>query len=636
MVPEDDLTEPFRDIAASQFTRLVQEASQRRSLDAQSSCSRALWALPEVRSQSRRWPAPDMVDGSYRAIGGGWRIPRKKVTVPALLLVSTLLGIIAGCSSAGSQRPDALPTLAPVGTVAPASARSNSQVPALTSSYTVGLGDVEAVVSAAGQVMAAKQAQVGYYQAGAVTKVDVSLGQQVKSGDVLVELAPTGPGGDSASDALTAAQANVAKARMQISVDDAKIRQAASGGPDASNKAAVTLAEAQAKLDGDQGALDKLKSGPDPNVISAARAVLTQQTAKLQAVQAGIRPEQRDVLLKQIEGAKNGLFSAQTARDGACNKANPDYQCSAANATVNQAQTAVDTAAKQYQLAIAGPTSSDLQQAQAAVDEAQAHLDTAQAPPTPQQIAQAQSLVQADTLALQAARASVTRIATGDSSGDVDVLKAQRSVDELTVSQAETAVARLQAPGAAGQSGRTLVSPIDGVVIALNAHVGDVVQAGGLGAVVADPSSTQIVVNVSDTDLARVKPGEPVQVTLAATPDKPVAARVASVARVGNAQADKIIYPVTLALDGSASLDLGMSARAQITTGTERNVVVVPNQYLRRDGGKASIQKLVDGKSVQAPVTIGLVGISVSQIVDGLQPGDQITLGPFTAPAVSS
>ena len=134
-------------------------------------------------------------------------------------------------------------------------------------------------------------------------------------------------------------------------------------------------------------------------------------------------------------------------------------------------------------------------------------------------------------------------------------------------------------------------------------------------------------------DRAQVKSGQPAVITLAAVPDKPLTGKLATVGHVGVPQGDKVFYPVTVMPDQTAGLDLGMSARILVTTGSERGVVVVPNQYLHKDTTGTTVQKVVNGKPIQTPVTVGLVGASMTQVLTGLQQGDQILLAALSPSA---
>lgn len=216
-------------------------------------------------------------------------------------------------------------------------------------------------------------------------------------------------------------------------------------------KASADVADAQAKLDADRAALEKSKAGPDPNIVAQSKAAVAEQVAKLDSLQNGARPEQKDVLQKQVDAARNALYAAQTKRDGDCNKANPDYVCSAANAVVAQAQTSLETAIKQYRLSTAPPTATELQQAQAAVDQAQARLDAAQERETPLELQKGQSRVDASNKAIQAAQARRDALSPAKQAQALASVRGAKAIAATNLQSARDALAAFQQSNGVGE-----------------------------------------------------------------------------------------------------------------------------------------------------------------------------------------
>ena len=90
-----------------------------------------------------------------------------------------------------------------------------------------------------------------------------------------------------------------------------------------------------------------------------------------------------------------------------------------------------------------------------------------------------------------------------------------------------------------------------------------------------------------------------------------------------------VAYEVTIVPDPTdAPLRAGMSATAIITTAEVDDVILVPNRYitLDRDTGKAYVYKMVDGQPVRQEIELGLRNERESQVVAGLQDGDELAL----------
>jgi len=70
----------------------------------------------------------------------------------------------------------------------------------------------------------------------------------------------------------------------------------------------------------------------------------------------------------------------------------------------------------------------------------------------------------------------------------------------------------------------------------------------------------------------------------------------------------------------------GMSATAQVVVSQATGAVSVPTTAISRTGGQSTVTVQRDGKDVVTPVTTGLVGDSTTQILSGVNPGDQIVI----------
>lgn len=199
--------------------------------------------------------------------------------------------------------------------------------------------------------------------------------------------------------------------------------------------------------------------------------------------------------------------------------------------------------------------------------------------------------------------------------GDEAALESARA----NVTKAEEALAdtRLYAPG-------------DGTVASIAQEApGANVSAGGSSGfiVLVDTSSMNLVVPMSESDITKVKVGQPATVTVNALPDEKLAAHVTGTALLSTTSSGVVSYDVTLKLDQTASgLRPGMTASAQIVTEQVENAVNVTSSAISGRGGAQTVTVLRDGKHVQQPVIAGMVGDSTTQILSGVQPGEQVVI----------
>ena len=201
----------------------------------------------------------------------------------------------------------------------------------------------------------------------------------------------------------------------------------------------------------------------------------------------------------------------------------------------------------------------------------------------------------------------------------------------------------------------TIRSPMDGVVIQLNAERGETVVPGSTnlpGSVimtVADMSRILAEVEVGEVDIVHVKLGLPADVHVDALADKVEKGHVIEIATSGVKDASQgvIRFTVKIALDNpDLSLRPAMTAKVDIITATNENVVAVPIQAVVKRkldaeghevrGAKAREIKQRDvvylmekGKAKVRGVTTGISDDLFVEISDGLKAGDSVITGPY-------
>jgi HlyD family secretion protein len=158
--------------------------------------------------------------------------------------------------------------------------------------------------------------------------------------------------------------------------------------------------------------------------------------------------------------------------------------------------------------------------------------------------------------------------------------------------------------------------------------------------IIADTSNMYAEVNVNETDVARVVPGQSARIVPAAFPDQSWEGAVETVAvspRQIPGQGKS--YPVKIRLEPSATLQFhtGMSCRAEIATrGANADAVVaVPVQAVKyeestdRDApAKSSLFVVKDGRVKQRTVETGIADDMYIAVEKGLAAGEQIVVGP--------
>jgi HlyD family secretion protein len=138
----------------------------------------------------------------------------------------------------------------------------------------------------------------------------------------------------------------------------------------------------------------------------------------------------------------------------------------------------------------------------------------------------------------------------------------------------------------------------------------------------------QVVVPFEESDAAKVQPNQKVQVTFDAIPDLERDGTVLSVAPNGvNISGVTNYYATVLLTNSDPRLKAGQTAEASVVTNSTDNVLVVPNSAVIKQGANSYVNVPgPDGKPVRKQFQPGAVGDDNTQVISGLNEGDQILL----------
>ena len=169
-------------------------------------------------------------------------------------------------------------------------------------------------------------------------------------------------------------------------------------------------------------------------------------------------------------------------------------------------------------------------------------------------------------------------------------------------------------------------SPIDGVVIARNISVGQVVDTGFVAFDISNLSTVWVTAAVNQQDVTLVRQGAPAEVVTSGFSDQVFRGRVAMVG--DTLDPDTRTIPVRLVVPNPATkLRPGMFASAHIAEPATRDAVFIPEDAMQDINGMQVVFVTRDGSSFQAKtVTIGTRSQGKAEIVEGLQPGDRIVV----------
>ncbi len=172
----------------------------------------------------------------------------------------------------------------------------------------------------------------------------------------------------------------------------------------------------------------------------------------------------------------------------------------------------------------------------------------------------------------------------------------------------------------------TVTSPIDGKVLSCSVRVGDEVAANETVASIGQVSPLIVTIPVDELDIVNVAVGQAAEVEIDALPGQTFTGRVQKIAQEGTVQQGITNYVVTVELESDAPR-IGMSASATIQVAQKTQVLTIPVEAIRWDGGQASVNRLVNGRVEQVRIKIGVQGDLYAEVVSGLDEGDTVLPG---------
>lgn len=141
-------------------------------------------------------------------------------------------------------------------------------------------------------------------------------------------------------------------------------------------------------------------------------------------------------------------------------------------------------------------------------------------------------------------------------------------------------------------------------------------------ATLAQLSRLDLEVPFSESDIGDLRVGQAASVTVTALDGVQLAAKVTEIGTTSTSSSGVVSYPVTLAVTQSADGVLpGMSASAEVVTAQAKGISV-PSQAV--SGRSVTVRR--GGEDVRTAVTTGVVGDDRTQVVSGLEAGDQVVL----------
>jgi HlyD family secretion protein len=178
-------------------------------------------------------------------------------------------------------------------------------------------------------------------------------------------------------------------------------------------------------------------------------------------------------------------------------------------------------------------------------------------------------------------------------------------------------------------SDTTITAPFDGLVIRRQRDPGDVAVPGSPVLTLISTDELWVTAWVDETELAKLKPGQPARVVFRSEPDRVYPGQVARLGRETDRESREFIVDVRV-LELPKYWTIGQRAEAFIETARRSDVVLIPADYILWRDGAAGVFMNDAERAAWRPVKVGLRNHEKLEVLDGVV-DDEAVVVPVNA-----
>jgi multidrug efflux pump subunit AcrA (membrane-fusion protein) len=186
-----------------------------------------------------------------------------------------------------------------------------------------------------------------------------------------------------------------------------------------------------------------------------------------------------------------------------------------------------------------------------------------------------------------------------------------------------------------------LHSPMKGILLKKLIEEGTIVASGisattgGTSiAMVADVSKLYVEANVDETDIPKVRKGQPAEVTLTSGSQDKFQGTVELIPPQGEVDSNVIVFKTRVAIDGNVfgRAYSGMTGAVKIKVEEKKQVLLLPAEAIKFENGNPVVYVPEGEGSKAVPVKLGLDNGVKTEILEGLAEGAEVYITHVTIP----
>ena len=253
---------------------------------------------------------------------------------------------------------------------------------------------------------------------------------------------------------------------------------------------------------------------------------------------------------------------------------------------------------------------------------------------------QAKAELQDATLSLNRNKELINRGVIARATYDTALARYEKAVAAVEAAEANLKASRAALEGANISIEYTMIrAPFDAIVLTKNADIGDIVTPIGAAAnakaavvTIADMNSIQVEADVSESNLSKIKLGQPCEILLDAIPEARFRGAVYMIVPTADRTKATVMVKIRF-IDKDNRILPEMSAKvaflSRAVTAEEQKPRTAMNQTaLVNRKEKKTVFVVKENKAIETPVTLGEQIGDMIEVLDGVKAGNQVVLNP--------
>ena len=206
---------------------------------------------------------------------------------------------------------------------------------------------------------------------------------------------------------------------------------------------------------------------------------------------------------------------------------------------------------------------------------------------------------------------------------------AKKTTSDIKIEEASVAQVRAALKKAESALNDTIVrAPVDGRILSIAYKVGDNISGTNQFATITASSEVYVIAEVLEFDIADVYLGQEALMEFDAISNNSYKGKVTGINAFPDTSSSIVTYKVEVLLeDGDERIKSGMSGIISFIIEQEEDVLIIPNQAVKRIGTEQVVEKIdSSGQIVTQIIKTGFTDGSYAEVREGLSEGDKIII----------